>query len=293
MINDKLSLTSITTHRTYDEDTANDFDFSNDDTQKFHMTKDSTFKTLSQEVRANYENKDFKVVSGIFLAKEDFDMGKGVDAYWMTNVKTTLEDVNSDSMGLFSHITYNVNEKLSVLGGLRYDKIEQTYKSSSETIDNDESEISPKIGLTYDLKENMMSYVTISKGYKEGGFNTFAPAGYSKTFDKETLYSYEVGLKGSTMNGRLIYDTAIYYMNIKDMQVDVYYDAWSFTKTNAAKATSMGIETSLNFQATDTVNLFGGFSYNDATFDEYHNGLKDYSGNRTITILNQTTAKST
>ncbi len=41
------------------------------------------------------------------------------------------------------------------------------------------------------------------------------------------------------------------------------------------------MEASLNFQATDTINLFAGASYNDIKFDDYHDSKEDLSGNRT------------
>lgn len=195
-------------------------------------------------------------------------------------MEEVAQKIDSKSIGIFSHLTYNVSEKLSLIGGLRFDKDKQTYKDSTENIDYDEDEISPKLGLTYDLSKDTMSYITISKGYRTGGFNTAAPTGYSKTYDKESLYSYEAGIKGSSLNNKLHFNLALYYMDISDMQVDFYPDGGAtVVKENAAKATSKGIEASLNFQATDTINLFAGASYNDVKFDEYHDGNEDYSGN--------------
>jgi len=278
-ISDNLSLSSTTAHRKYDEIQASDWDFTSDYAKRFHVIVDSTYKTLSEELKLNYKNKNIKLVSGLFLQKEDIHENRVNDKYWLPSIATTINDRKSDSIGLFSHITYKLNDKLSILGGLRYDKVEQEYKDSTQTIKNNENEVSPKIGLTYDFSKDMMSYVTISKGYRTGGFN--AVDGYSKTFDKETLYSYEIGLKGTKLNNRLIYDLAIYYMDIDDMQVDFYPDGGAtVVRTNAAKATSKGIETSLNFQATDAINLFMGASYNNVKFDEYHNGKVNYSGNK-------------
>jgi iron complex outermembrane receptor protein len=43
----------------------------------------------------------------------------------------------------------------------------------------------------------------------------------------------------------------------------------------------MGVEIPLNYQATKSLNLFAGFSYNDTEFDKYHDGQNDYSGKKT------------
>jgi len=279
-INDKLTLTSTTAHRNYNEKNGNDWDYSNNYSRRFHTFADSTYKTISEELKLNYENDTLKLVSGIFYENGDVNIDRKTDSWWRPTITQSLSDIQSDSLGVFSHLTYDVNDKLSLLGGLRFDNEQKTYKDATQSIDYDEDEISPKIGLTYDLSKNMMSYATIAKGYRTGGFNVMAPTGYSKTFNKETLYSYEVGLKGTSLDSRLIYDMAVYYMDIKDMQIDQYINVSSAIKTNAAKATSKGIEASLNFQATNTINLFAGVSYNDMQFDEYKDVRGDYSGNR-------------
>jgi len=279
-INDKLKISSITAYRKQDDKNANDFDYTSDMSKQFHMFTDSNYKTLSEELKLNYENKGIKLVSGLFLEKEDTHIDKLRDAWFGTN--KAVEDISSDSIGVFSHIIYPFNKKLSLLGGLRYDKIKQKYKSSTQNIENDINEVSPKIGLSYDIHKNMMLYTTVAKGYRTGGFNTFVPVGYSKTFDQETLYSYEIGLKGLALENKLEYDTTVYYMDIDDMQVDYYIDASNRTKLNAAKASSLGIEISLNFQASDNLNIFAGFSYNNTEFDEYKDARGDYSGNKTI-----------
>ncbi len=276
-INDKLSLTSTTTHTKENLSVIADFDRSS--IVGIHTFNDRPSKTSAEELKLNYENDNIKLVSGIYIEnkKEHLDRTMIMAA----TTRYTKNDIEADSLGVFSHVTYDINDRLSVLGGLRYDNVQQEYKDSTQTIDNDESEVSPKIGVTYDLKENIMTYATISKGYRAGGFNNTALEGSPKDYGKETLYSYEVGVKGTTMDGRLTYDTAVYYMDISDLQVLVLPDIGGYITTNAAEVTSKGIEASLNFQATDTINLFAGASYNDVKFDEYHDGTVDYSGNKT------------
>jgi len=278
-INDKSTLSSTTTYRNHNIKGYNDWDYSNNWASRFHAFEDSKLKTISEELKLNYEDGNIELVSGVFFEKDDINIYRNTD--WAGFVFDTKEKIDGKSLGIFSHLTYGVSEKLSLIGGLRFDNEQKTYKDPSETIEYDEDEISPKIGLTYDLKENTMSYITISKGYRAGGFNTGTPAGYSKTYNKESLYSYEIGLKGKRLENKLTFDMAVYYMDISDMQVTEYIGNSNSIKTNAAKATSQGIETSLNYQATDTINLFGGFSYNDIKFDKYNDGTADHSGKRT------------
>jgi len=249
-INEKLSLSSTTAHRNYKDKTANDFDYKSDYSKRFHVWTDSTYKTLSEELKLNYESGNIKLVSGLFYEDGDTEFKRINDKWWVSSLQKLSQYIDSSSLGVFSHLTYGVSEKLSLIGGLRFDNDKQTYKDSTQTIDYDENEVSPKIGLTYELSKNTMTYATISKGYRTGGFNSAAPSGASRTYDKETLWSYEIGLKGSALNSKLAYDVAVYYMDIDDMQVDKYIGVSNLIIANAAKATSKGIETSLNFQVT-------------------------------------------
>ncbi|WP_321413794.1 TonB-dependent receptor [uncultured Desulfobacter sp.] len=281
-LNENLAFTAITAYRNFNEYLANDFDYTSGPTQ-FHVFADSTYETLSQELRANYEVERFNLVSGIFLESNDTKVDK-------TSSKASgdtemLEDIDADTIGIFSHLTYKITDRLSALAGLRYDKVELEYQDASQNIDGSESELSPKVGLTYDLLENVMTYVTVSKGFRCGGFNAGVPEGYPKTYDPETLYAYEVGAKGILANGKLSWDVGLYYMDITDMHVsvtDIIDDAEDVGyMTNAAEATSMGVEASLTYQITRGLNLFAGFSYNKTEFDEYNDGFTDYSGNKT------------
>ena len=275
-----FSITSITSYRDYNELSGYDWDYSNDDVTRFHAEHDNKFKTYSEELRVNYKNDKIQLVSGIYLEKSDFHYDKDVDKGWLTYIQNITSDVDGETLGIFSHLTYDLTENLSLIGGLRFGNDKLTYEDSTQTIENDNDDIAPKIGLTYDLLKDLKSYVTISKGYRGGGFNTGAPDGYSKTFNKETLWSYEVGLKGASLDNRLMCGLAVYHMDIDDMQVSEYVTATTSIITNAAKGKSKGIEASLNFQATDTINLFAGASYVDIKFDEYNNGKVDYSGKR-------------
>jgi len=279
-ISDKLTLSSTTAHRDYNEKKQNDWDFSNNYAKRFHFWGDSHYKTLSEELKLNYESENIKLISGIFYEKGDTNINKNYDKWWLPSVDIKIENVKSKSTGVFSHLTYDMNDKLSLITGLRFSNDQETYKSATQTIKYDENEISSKIGLTYDISKELMNYITISKGYKAGGFNTMAPVD-RQAFDKESLYSYEIGVKGSSFNNRLDFDMAVYYMDIDDMQVDIYLDAATRIKENAAKATSKGIEASFNFQATNNINLFAGASINNIKFDEYNDGKADYSGKRT------------
>ena len=108
---------------------------------------------------------------------------------------------------------------------------------------------------------NSMGYISISHGYKSGGFNisgTLDPA--LREYDPESLWNYELGLKGLWLDGRLDLRAALFTMRRKDVQVNTsiilprpdgsaeFIDYLS----NAARGTNSGLEIEATFQPLDT-----------------------------------------
>ncbi|KIX15345.1 TonB-dependent receptor [Dethiosulfatarculus sandiegensis] len=279
-INEKFSLTSVTTNRHHNEKNANDFDYSNQ--TLFHVFADSNYKEQSQEVRLNYTGSKFKSLVGVFLDQGDVDINRKNVTFKGNKYIHQEEDRNA--LGLFTHLTYYLTERLSLIGGLRFDRESKNYKDASRAIDADETweEISPKIALQYQCKENVMAYATVAKGYRSGGFNSWSPEGYPLSYEEEKLWSYELGTKGSFWDNRVFFEASLYYMDIQDMQVDTYINPQDLYESNAASATSIGAEAQIKANLTDEWQVAAGFSYNHCTFDEYKDARGDYSGNHNL-----------
>ncbi|MDC7249175.1 MAG: TonB-dependent receptor [Sphaerochaetaceae bacterium] len=264
-------LESITTYRKVKIDSYTDYSKYSD------QIEDVDEKKSSQEFRLSNDSDVFKWVAGIYA-----DKSKNRDASHSVTSTPNPSTTKSDSFGVFIHTDYTINDKFSFISGARYDKDNKDYEQSTTKLDFSDSEISPKISLKYQHDKNSMYYATISKGYRSGGIHASAPDGYSKEYDTETLWNYEIGAKNSFFDNRLTLNSSIFYMKIDDMQVRVYPVAGSYNSyvDNAAKATSKGFEIGLNAKLTDTIELFGAYGYADSTFDEFSDSRGDYSGNK-------------
>ena len=132
------------------------------------------------------------------------------------------------SSALFGQVTYPISDDLRFTLGLRYtaDKKNSTvqyvsvavpgYDSGVLSIDADSNETTYKVGLEYDLDEDVMSYAQISTGYKAGGFDRGTPL---RAYDPEVLLAYEVGLKSRFLDNTLQVNGSIYYYDYTDQQV--------------------------------------------------------------------------
>jgi len=243
----------------------------------FKVGRDDTKST--QEFRISNSNDSFKWVAGIYgeTVKQDED-----SAYIYPNFTyPVIQKQDGDSIGVFAHGDYSINDKLSFISGIRYDRDKREFEDPTSNIEFSDSEVSPKISLKYQQNKSNMYYATIAKGYRAGGFHPYAPTGYSKQYAKEVLWNYEIGAKNSFLDNKLILNSSLFFMDISDMQVKVNTNANNHQNyiANAAKATAKGFELEVNGKLTDDIEIFGSYGYTDITYDDFKDAKGDYSGN--------------
>ena len=103
-----------------------------------------------------------------------------------------------------------------------------------------------------------MTYVKYSEGFKSGGWTTRLSApitdGTFAEFKPERAESYELGLKSVFLDNRFLVNTAIFYTDYDDIQLN-FQEGASPILRNAGKARLQGIE--VESQAV----LGGGFGF--------------------------------
>lgn len=264
-----VKLESITTQKRVRDIWLMDYDYTPEVFN--HSQNNGTKENISQEFRVSAVTGRLDWLVGANFSKDDLSLE------WITLYGASTSSITNDEYGLFAHLDYQLTDRFSLLGGLRYDKNESEYDEPGREIELSFTELSPKFGVEYQAWENSMIYGTISKGYRPGGFYPYATPGYPDQYDQEALWSYEIGSKNIFLNGRLVLNAAAYYMKVDDMQVSIGVDYSSY-KDNAAEATSKGFELDLNYKATNDITLFAALGYNHTTFDEYSDSQGDYAG---------------
>lgn len=273
-INDVFQLTSVTSRRVFEYTITNDFDFSS--ATLSHADKDFESTTLSQELRLNYDNNGVKWLAG-FYGDKDEDTN---DTVTLTRVVATDSDGNT--YAVFTHLTYPLSQRFSLTGGLRYETTEKEFQNhiNAKHLDGSWDAITSKLALEYRPLPGIMTYISASKGYRAGGFNSSATDPEYVTYDEEELWSYEVGAKNTFFNNRLIVNASIYLMDISDMQITEEVDSVSYL-TNAAEATAKGVELELTGKITSGLTVMAGIGYTHIEFDEFKDTAGDYQGNKT------------
>lgn len=105
------------------------------------------------------------------------------------------------------------------------------------------------------------AFVGVTRGYKAGGFNPALTTSNVK-YDSETLYNYEIGLNSNYSQYKLKTSTTFFYMDRQNPQFDGYsYEPggyeWVFFTENLDSAKNYGLESSIDWEANNNINIFG------------------------------------
>jgi iron complex outermembrane receptor protein len=140
--------------------------------------------------------------------------------------------------------------------------------------DDSSSEFSGRAGVQFDFTDNVMSYFTYARGYKGPAYNVFFNMGPNNTeiLDSETADSYEIGLKSTLLDDRLILNLAAWdakYDNFQANNFTFLNGTLITTLTNAGTVTTEGVSLDFLARPMDALALTGGIAYTDAKVDDW------------------------
>lgn len=197
------------------------------------------------------------------------DVTTKVASPYLQLAATPVERLRITAGGRYDTVTYEVDDKLN--GGTPADISDE----------KDFSKFSPKVGVTYELSNNLNTYASYSEGFVvPTESQLFTSSNSNDQLDPEKAKNYEIGLRSFFWEGKIDFDIAAYFMKIQDKIVQTdrrspYY--------NAAETSMKGIETVLTFRPVDMLSLTCAYTYARNKWETYFvntgSGLADYSGN--------------
>ncbi len=194
-----------------------------------------------------------------------------------------LSDYEGQSKAIYGQLDMAINEQLTLVSGLRLEQWETTYSDSDDASFNDtENLVGGKIGLEYKVNATQLAYVTLSRGYKPGGFNPVSDAsGLPKQYETESLWNVDLGVNGTYLEGQLTNRTNLFYGKRKDQQVGTSYvtEGYKYTDyiTNADKGTYYGLETEFAYRPNDEITFNASLGLLNAEFNTFYNPVDDVS----------------
>ena len=208
----------------------------------------------------------------------------------------------TSSGSAYGQATYAITPSLHFTGGLRYTA---EYQSDRGAVDGGgvqlfaapfakhvNDRLTWRFALDYQITDTILGYISDNRGVKSGGYNLLSPG--APGYAPEVLDAYEIGLKTSFMQNRLVFDIAGFYYDYHDIQVQTIVSGAVYT-VNAAAAALKGFDADAHYVIAPGLTLSGGLGYTDGEYTNFPNAtftpqspfdgpayLGDASGKRVI-----------
>lgn len=205
---------------------------------------------------------------------------------------------------IYHQSSYNIWRGMSATVGLRFDyeHAKTTYNQDKTTLSTGVTthakdfvssasfrQFTPKFTLQYLTNKNNLYYISITRGYKPGGFNTIFKTDAERTYDPEYSWNYEVGTRLKFLNGRLTAEADLFYIDWRHMQTTYTVPGVGNVIANAGHTDSKGFELSLAYHPIKSLQLNLNYGYTHARYLEYKKSAReDFSGNRLPMVPNHT-----
>ena len=201
------------------------------------------------------------------------------------SVAADYED-SSKAWAIFGELTRAyLDDRLELTVGLRYfeddhgvsENISSTGDPTAPLVRNEArfDAITPRTVLSWHVKDDLNIYASYAQGFRSGLLqqpSVLAVAPGFPSAEPDLLHNYELGAKGVLGDGRFQFDTAVFFLDWKDIQqgLDVAPGANNPALTailNVHSASGIGLEYNFTWTPNERLSLTNSFSWNDLTFD--------------------------
>jgi iron complex outermembrane receptor protein len=301
-------LTSITAYREFQWYNLADNDYTALDLLASGISEDQN--QFSQELRfASPDSGPLTYVFGVYYFHQRLEtnsaavIGADLGVYPEAVTGNILATIKSESIAGFGQAVYRVTDQFSITAGLRYtwEKKDVVHSQVGDPFGlllatmperrfgRSEDDFSPSLSLNYKWNDKVLTYATVSRGFKSGGYNVFSVTPTDDAeYEPEFVTSYEIGLKSDLLENRLRFNASAYYLRYKDLQVnqlELVGGLPQFQTSNAARARSKGVELELTARPVNGFDVTVNYSYLDAKFLDYAGatpGGDDFTGNTMV-----------
>lgn len=212
----------------------------------------------------------------------------------------SVDHFDTTEWAIFGELTYQITEQWDVTVGMRYYDYEFEAKNAVdfpllrtvfygdpadsivldfETNKQEDDGTLFKFNTSYDLTDDAMMYFTYSEGYRIGASNGIAlcpdfvdpdtqlacALPDELAYEPDETQNYEIGVRTLWMDGTLILNGAMYYIDWNDPQLaSTTQNAALPITVNGKGARSQGLEMTFNWLIGDNFSLRGSYAYTNA-----------------------------
>ena len=271
---------------------------------------------FSQELRLAGEiGNNLTYVAGVYYLDAEYSLTGGefpdgsfgtAQAFGSVSGNDTY-DQTTEAFAVFVDGTYQVNDRFSISGGLRYsdetkDALRTFILDPANPISSGErsasfDEVSGRLIFQYDFSDNVSAFGGYSRGFRSGGFNGRAQSvDVIGPFDSEIVDGLEAGLRAEFFGNRLRVNPTIFTYDYTDKQEENSIAVGVLTQTtvqNASEVDISGFELEVLGLVSPELTLRASLGLLDAEFSEFLiPDLSDPTGQRVIDVSDSRNLRS-
>lgn len=308
-INKKLgamNLTSITAYRGFIQGAAQ-FGIDASSVTVFQAQPTANHQSfLSQEIRlTSPSGSKLEYTTGVYASRRktgnpgDYNRAQLMPAnpfsafYVNISAGQANTQTRSDSLAAFVDGKYHVTERLSLLGGFRYQYdwvnasfhsiIDPAYAPGSvvngvfvapytpvalQTGSTAKGGWSGKAGAEYKVDRDLMFFGTIARGYLGPTVAFSGLSGTRTNVNPQTVRDITIGLKSQLFNRAVTFNASAFFDKYTNLQTSVF-NGTEFLTENAGGFEAKGFEFDARWRVSPEFSLNGGLTYSDTKFTDY------------------------
>jgi len=281
-----VRFTSITSAASSDIEFSFDADWGNPDswspvTYDYVSANDRKRRTLSQEFRLGDDDWLLGVYS-MRLADDlrTLNQGEYYDPFY--DFSDSLYDpltsrYDATNLALFGQYDLDLGNRTRLSAGLRAERRTSDYADTAGlTIGPSDSLWGGELTLNHEHSAALSSYVSLSRGYKAGGFNLGIVPETVREFGPEALWNLETGLKAGLLDSRLRLNAALFFSRRQEQQVRTSVQlvpgdpaSFVFLTVNADRGRTAGVEADLRWLVSDAWSVYASLGFLDTEFEKF------------------------
>ena len=284
------TLTSSSSYATLEQQFRDDLSFNLSTAlglfpDQIYLNQTTRAKKFTQEVRlASSESSFIDWIVGGYYTKE-----KGlIDQEFIPVTQGTLNRIDAlgtlaiatldseyEEIAGFANATVHLGDRFDIDFGGRYSHNNQNAVQGTDgplaggmttaSQNSSENVFTYSVAPKFKFGDNASIYARVAKGFRPGGPNALAPGAPAsvQTFDSDTVLSYEVGVKATTLDNSFSIEAAAYHIDWNNVQLIAAIGNFN-VNTNGPGAKSDGLEFTATARPTPGLNLSINGAYTNA-----------------------------
>ena len=222
------------------------------------------------------QDQRFRWMVGGFYFEQDKD---GYDiTFTLGDLDDSFEEL--ENLAFFASGTFDFTDNVSLTVEGRYmeetKELDDIDTASGETAFLAEGtwySFTPRATLNWDISDDLMAYATYSEGAKPGGFNGIPGEEVGQpTYQQEESTNYELGVKSTLWDGRVVANAAIFFTEVTDIQLTTPIPnaggAINSIATNQGEGEVFGLEIDVTALLTESLTVGFNYALADTEFTE-------------------------